>query len=90
MAQSFHDKTDEELVDLGSRELGTGSTLYLHAPPAQLEMLRRLKAAIQENTATLAASSRASIRLGYFMIVLTIAILILTGVMAVRPLVNAL
>src|SRR5437667_5296268 len=90
MGQSFRDKTDEELADLASREVGSGSSLYMHAPPAQVEMLRRLKAAIQENTDTLRVSGEVTTRLNRILVWLTVAIFLLTAVMTVASLVGLL
>jgi len=90
MGQSFRDKTDEELADLASREVGSGSSLYMHAPPAQVEMLRRLKAAIEENTGTLRSSSEATARLNRVLVWLTVAIFVLTTVMTVATVLMAM
>ena len=90
MAQSFRDKTDEELAELASREVGSGSSLYMHAPPVQVEMLRRLMLALRENTSTLRASSQATTRLNRVLVWLTVVIAILTAVMTVATVLMAM
>lgn len=78
VAQKLAALSDEELIT--TAEARTSLSQPLH----EMEMQRRLKVAMQEQTAESARARRAANRIGAALILLTVALVALTVVLAVR------